>query len=160
MLILLLVVLFVLLGFAASGPLGAPWVPARKKDLERLVDDMKLRPGQTYIELGCGDGRLVKAAASKGVTAIGYEINPVLFIIASIRNLGNGRAHVRLGNFWKKDLSSADIVMAFLMPKFMERLETKAVRELREGARLVCYIFPLPHKKPAIKRHHWFVYEY
>jgi len=160
MLILLIVVFLVLVGFAVSGPLGAPWVPARKKDMQGIIDDMKLRPGQTYIELGCGDGRLVKTAAKNGVTAIGYEINPVLFAVATIRNLRFRGAHIRFGNFWKKDLSSADIVMAFLMPKFMERLDAKATSELRPGSRLLCYIFPLPDKKPTIKRHHWFVYKY
>ena len=160
MLLLLIVILLVLIGFAVSGPLGAPWVPARKKDIQGIIDDMKLRPGQTYIELGCGDGRLVKAAAINGAIAIGYEINPVLFIIATIRNLRQRDAHIRLGNFWNKDLSAADVVMAFLMPKFMDRLQGKAASELRAGSRLVCYIFALPDKKPAVKRHHWFIYKY
>jgi len=41
---------------------------------------LNLKSGQTLIELGSGDGRVLKEAAAKGVRAIGYEINPVLVI--------------------------------------------------------------------------------
>lgn len=160
MLLFLVAAIIVLVAFAISGPLGAPWVPARKKDVEGIMNDIKLQKGQTYIELGCGDGRLVAAAARQGAIAIGYEINPILYIVATLRNVRNPSAHVRFGNFWKKDLSSATVVMAFLMPKFMLRLESKVNTELKPSAKLICYVFPLPTKKPSIKRHHWFVYTF
>lgn len=160
MLLFLLITLVILLGFAVSGPLGAPWVPARKKDLQGIMEDFALRSGQLYIELGCGDGRLVAAAAKNGAKAIGYEINPLLFIIATIRNLRYPTAHIRFGNFWSKDLSRADAVMVFLMPKFMDRLEKKATEELKSGSKMICYVFPLPTKKPTRKRKSWTVYSY
>jgi SAM-dependent methyltransferase len=158
--IVLVVILLVLLAFAVSGPMGAPWVPTFKRDVSKLLDDAGVKPGQRFIELGCGDGRLVAGAASRGAVATGYEINPLLWLYAVIRNLRHPNAHIRLGNFWSYSLKDADIVVTFLMPKFMPRLQAKARSELKPGSRLISYVFQLPDKKPKIKRHHWFVYLY
>lgn len=143
-----------------GGLVGAPWVPAFKKDIDRMLNDAELKKDQVYIELGCGDGRLVAAAAQMGAIAIGYEVNPLMWLIALIRNIPNRRASIRLANFWYKDLSQADVVMAFLMPKFMARLQTKVQKELKPGARLISYIFDLPTKRPLLKRKKWQVYKF
>jgi SAM-dependent methyltransferase len=149
-----------LFGFAISGFIGAPWVPAFRRDVKAVLADTALKKGHLYIELGCGDGRLVEEAAKRGAQAIGYEINPVMWFIAVVRTRKYPSAHIYLGNFWKKDLSEADVVMAFLLPKFMERLETKVNAELKSGARLASYIFELPTKHPKVTRHHWRIYEF
>ncbi len=149
-----------LLGFAISGPLGAPWVPTFKRDVEQVLNDADVKAKTRYVELGCGDGRLVAAAARRGAEATGYEINPVLWLIAWCRNLRYKNAHIRLGNFWNHSLSKYEVVVTFLMPKFMPRLESKMAKELTARSMLVSYVFPLPHKKPSKKRHHWFVYTY
>jgi SAM-dependent methyltransferase len=160
-LFLIILGLIVLIGFAIAGPLGAPWVPAFKRDLDHILDDSGLEAGQLYIELGAGDGRLVAAAAKRGARAIGYEINPVMCLVAAVRNLRYyPKAKIRLANFWQVDLSEADVVLVFLMPKFMPRLEQKLTKELKPGSVLVSYIFVLPSRRPVIKRHHWSVYHF
>lgn len=141
-----------------AGLMGAPWVPAYQRDVDAILDDLKLQPGQTFVELGCGDGRLVAAAAARGVTAIGYEINPLMWAIAVWRCRKQHNARIRLANLWQADLSDADAVMAFLMPKFMERIETGVLPRLKPGARLLTYVFALPTSQPTVARHHWNVY--
>lgn len=148
------------LGFLITSISGAPWVPARAKDLDALMRDCKLKSGSVFVELGCGDGRLVLAAARRGSVATGYELNPVLWLIAYLRCLGQKNAHARLRNFWSQDLSSADVVMAFLVPRTVGRLEKKLQEEMKPGSRAISYIFELPSKKPTRKRHHWFIYSY
>jgi len=144
-----------------GGLMGPPWVPTRTKDIDELLDDARLAPGQSFIELGCGDGRLLAAARRRGAQATGYEINPVMWLVATVRNLRYyPRVRVRLGNFWRRDLSGADVVMAFLVPRFMRRLEMKAKAEIKPGARLVSYIYALPAKRPKHQGRHWFVYKY
>lgn len=155
-----LLLLMILVAFAIAGPMGAPWVPAFKEDVEKVLDDSGLKAGQLYVELGCGDGRLLKAAAKRGATAVGYEINPLMWLAAWLRNLGEPKVRVILGDFWQKDLTKADIVMTFLTPRYMQKLEDKLKKELRPGTVFVSYIFELPNKKPALKRHHWQVYHY
>jgi ribosomal protein L11 methylase PrmA len=151
--------LIVGLMFALTGISGAPWVPARKFDLEPLLKDAGLKKGDLYIELGCGDGRLLAAAADHGATAVGYELNPILWLVAYLRNIRRHQVSVRFGDLWKADLSNADVVMAFLMARTLPRLEKKAM-ELKSGARLVSYIFPLSHHKAIKHGKSWFVYQY
>lgn len=160
MLVILVIILVLVGGFAFAAISGAPWVPAFKKDLEAVLDDAKLKKGEVFFELGCGDGRLVVAAAKRGAHAVGYEISPIMWLIAKIKTAPYTNASVKFGNFWKVDLSAADVVLAFLVPRTVGRLETKASKELKHGARLVSYIFPLPNLKHSVKRHHWRVYEF
>lgn len=156
----LLLALFVLLGFAISSISGAPWVPARSFDIEVLLDDVHVRSGDVYIELGCGDGRLVRAAARRGAIAIGYELNPLLWLFAWLGSIRFKNAHIRFGNFWNQDISQADIVMAFLVPRTMPRLGTKVSHEMKKGSRLVSYIFPIPDVKHTRKHRSWYIYTY
>jgi hypothetical protein len=62
--------------------LGAPYVPTLPKQREAALDLLKLKPGQTLIDLGCGDGAMLIAAAKRGINSVGYEINPLLALIA------------------------------------------------------------------------------
>lgn len=156
----LFLVFAVTLFFAVTGISGAPWVPARAYDIEQLLDSVKLKKSEVFYELGCGDGRLVKAAAVRGAHAVGYELNPLLWLIAKVRCAGVPGATVRLANLWKIDLSSADVVMAFLVPRTMPRLDKKAAHELPPKARLVSYVFPIVGKKPVAKHSSWYIYTY
>lgn len=160
MVIISLLVLVLLLGFAVSSISGAPWVPARSFDIEAILDDANLHSGDLYIELGCGDGRLVRAAAHRGAVAVGYELNPLLWAIAWVLSVGQKNAHIRYGNFWSQDISKADVVMAFLVPRTMPRLGIKAQQEMKKGARLISYIFPIENKKHQRKHKSWYIYTY
>ena len=156
-----MIMAFGTIGFMIGGLMGAPWVPTRRRDMEHILDDTKLKKGELFIELGCGDGRLLAAASRRGARAIGYEINPVMWLVATLRNIRYyPRVRVRLGNFWHRELGDADAVMAFLMPRFMTKLQSKAKTEMRSGARLVSYIYRLPTKQPEHKGRCWFVYKY
>jgi len=157
----LLLITFILFGFVIAGFMGAPWVPTLKRDVTSMLNDVKLNNGELFIELGCGDGRLVSAAAKRGARAIGYEINPLLWLIAAVRNLQHyPKAKIYLGNFWPRDISKADVVMTFLMPKFMNKLENKTNAEMKAGSRLISYIFKLPTKKQSKQGAHWTIYSY
>lgn len=156
--IIFLLLCIILIGFLVSSLSGAPWVPARKYDVEKILDDVKLQKDETYLELGCGDGRLVRAAARRGAKAVGYELNPLLWLIAWLQSIGHKNEVIKFGNFWTIDLSSSDVVMAFLVPRTMPRLEKKALKEMKKKSRLVSYIFPFPNKKHDLKNKSWYVY--
>lgn len=157
--VVLIVFLLLAIMFAVTAVSGAPWVPVRAYDVEKLLDDAGVQKGTTYLELGCGDGRLVKAAAKRGAKAVGYELNPLLWLVAWLRCVGTPNARVRLGDFWRVDLHASDVVMAFLVPRTMPRLAKKAAAEMKPGARLVSYIFEIPGQKPKKRRKSWLVYE-
>jgi SAM-dependent methyltransferase len=146
--ILLLFVLLIIFGTLAYGALSAaPWVPLRKKDIKRLLDLANLKPGELVYDLGCGDGRLLIAAAKiYGVRAIGFEIALVPYLIAKLKIslLGlNKQVKVLYKDFWQIPLAPADVVVCFLTPYAMKKLEKKIPSELKHGARFVSYVFQL-----------------
>lgn len=161
MLVFVPVLLVLSLWFLLGGLLGAPWVPARRRDVENILDGDNVKAGELLIELGCGDGRLLSAAARRGAQCIGYEINPLLWAVSYIRTLRYRKSvKVRLTNFWGRDLSKADIVATFLMPKFMDRLEKKLNKEMPPGSCFMSYVFPLPNTKSKTKKGRWYIYSY
>ncbi len=99
----------------------------------------KLKKGMKIYDLGSGDGRLLVLAEKVGCKAIGFEINPFLVILSRIRHL-----HVEWKNFWKTNLSDADVVFVYLLPWRMEKLAAFLTKQLRPGALIVSnsFIFP------------------
>lgn len=91
--ILLLVVVIILLLFISISAffftfdlfLELPYVAAKKKQVEAIINIANIKPGEIVVDLGSGDGRLLFAAARKGAIAIGYEINPFLVLLTRLR---------------------------------------------------------------------------
>ena len=130
---------------------GAPYAPLGKQKIETMLGLLNVKPGEKAIDLGSGDGRLVIEMAKKGAIAYGYEINPLLVLIAKwkIKKLGlQKNAHIYWGDFWGKNLSSFDIVTVYLAPHSMKAVETKLRKELKPKARVAVNYFPFPTWKP------------
>jgi SAM-dependent methyltransferase len=128
---------------------GALYVCTSRKRVTAVLDTLALQSDRTLIDLGCGDGRLLTAASRRfHVRTVGYEINPLAYAMARLRCLGDPRIEVCLRNFWKADLSTADVVFGYLYPDVMADLARKLHRELRTGAVFVSCNFPLPGKPP------------
>jgi SAM-dependent methyltransferase len=152
--------LVIIFGFVLL--LGAPYLPTLKKSGNDALDLLELKPGQTFVDLGCGDGRMLALAASRGLNAVGYELNPLLALFAWLRTRRYGRrVKVRWGDFWRADLSGADGVFVFLIGHFMERLDEMARQQAAQRTiRLVSNSFKIPGKKPARQKGALFLYIY
>src|SRR3989344_8091828 len=79
------------LAYAFVLPFGAPFLPTFKKQSSEALDLLDLKPGQVFVDLGCGDGRLLELAAARGLRAVGYELNPFLALYACGRTRRYGR---------------------------------------------------------------------
>ena len=140
---------------------GAPYLPTRRRYVDEALDLLALKKGQTLIDLGSGDGAVLKAAAQRGIKAIGYEINPLLAFISRVRCWRYRKlVTVKTADLWRQKLPKADGVFVFLMDRFMERLDDKLTREASSGLRVVSYAFPIPDKKPAKQREPFYLYVY
>jgi precorrin-6B methylase 2 len=124
-----------------------------------------LQPGQTLIDLGAGDGRIViRAARRYGARAIGIEIDPIRCLIANaliwLLRLRT-QAQVRHGNVFRSDLSGADVVTLYLLQGTNERIQPYLSEQLRPGTRVVTHAFPFPGWTPVAidEQRRLFVYE-
>jgi SAM-dependent methyltransferase len=133
----------------------APWVPSKNKDLARAIGLADLKSDEVFADLGCGDGRAVFAANRIfKVKAIGIELAWPLYLFcqAKKRLFYNQQDIVfKRANLFKEDLSQMDIIFVYGMPKpLKERLKSKLEMELKKGARVVSYGFPIAGLKPAL----------
>jgi hypothetical protein len=147
---LLLVIAFVLgSGFALGALLGAPYLPVRRQDEQSLLDLGELKAGDTLIDLGAGDGRLLKVAAKRGIKGIGYEINLLLYLWSLINCWRYRRlVTLRWGNYWDVKLPQADAIYVFLISHYMAKLDEKLTREITKPTKVISYVFRIPNKKP------------
>lgn len=148
--------------YGAVLPFGAPFLPTLKEQSNDALDLIDLKPGQIIVDLGCGDGRLLKLAAGRGLKAVGYELNPFLVLYAwfTTRRYGR-RVKVRWGNFWRKDISYADGVFVFLITHYMKRLDKFMSAQAKDHQiKIVSNAFKIPDKKPIAKKGPLFLYIY
>lgn len=140
---------------------GAPYFPSLKPHVKASLDLLELKQGDVVYDLGCGDGRFLKAAAKKGMIAVGYELNPFMFLYswATTRRYKK-YVKVRFGNFWQADISKADAVFVFLLDKYMPRLDEKLKKEGRKGLKLASHTFKIPGRKIAAEKYGIFLYRY
>jgi SAM-dependent methyltransferase len=140
---------------------GAPYFPSLKPHIKAALNVLDLKKGQVVYDLGCGDGRFLKAAAGQGLKAVGYELNPFMFAYSWLTTRRYGRqVKVKYGNFWKADISEADAVFVFLLDKYMPQLDAKLQAEGKENLKLASHTFKIPGKKPAAQQYGVFLYKY
>lgn len=143
---------------------GAPFVPTRARDIEAIFSLYRFRPGDVLIDLGSGDGRVLAAAARRGVAAIGYELNPFLVWYSRLKLRGQPNVFVRLEDFWLSKLPEhTAVVFVFLAGPFMRKLDHKLTAEasrLGHDIILVSYGMKLPGKEPEAVQGSMLVYRY
>lgn len=143
-------ILFIFLGsFAYAGIKAAPWFPTWSRDIERFLILADIKPGEKFYDLGCGDGKLVFAAAQAGADAVGYEISLLPYLIAKAKSFRIKNSKIEFKDLWKKNLSDADIVYLFLTPKVNPKAKEKLQSELKKGSRIIAYTWPIEGWQPA-----------
>jgi predicted RNA methylase len=120
-------------------------------EVHKMLQLAKIGPNDLIYDLGCGDGRIIVVAAHYyGSRAIGIEIDPLRYvwcqILITILRLRD-RVQVIFGDFFKTDLSDADVVTCYLLPTTNEKLESKFMQELQANTRIVSHDFIFPRLK-------------
>jgi SAM-dependent methyltransferase len=133
------------LGWTLPVTRGALFVSTALLRIETLLDAVPMGQGELFVDLGCGDGRVLRAAHKRyGVKALGFEVNPLAYLSARVLSFRTPGIRIQWGNFWHKDLGDADVVFCYLFPDVMERLAIKLEKELRPGTRVISCNFPFP----------------
>lgn len=141
---------------------GAPYLPTLKGQTEYALEMLDLKPGQTLLELGSGDGTVIKAAAERGLKVVAIELNPALVLVSYIRTF-KYRKQVRIiwGNFWLKAWPEADGIFVFLLDKYMEKLDKKIIQTYEgKNIKLASHAFKVPGRKIAKEKGGIYLYSY
>jgi SAM-dependent methyltransferase len=159
---LTLIVFAIVLLFGFVVFFGAPYLPTLGRQQETALDLLDLKPGQTLLELGCGDGKVLAAAARRGLIAIGYELNPILALFSWIRTRRYGaQVKVVWGDYWRKEWPPTDGIFVFLLDKYMSKLDTYIIQKYKgKKIKLVSFAFKVPGRKPAKVRDGLYLYRY
>ncbi len=131
---------------------GAPFAPLGNTRIKTMFELLEVNKGKKFADLGSGDGRIVIEAAKHGLKSYGFEINPLLVLLSTLKlkKLKSSNAKIILSDFWKKDLSEYDYISIYGTKHMLRLLESKLLRELKPGARVVSNHFQFPswpHKK-------------
>jgi SAM-dependent methyltransferase len=138
--------------FFGSFLYGAGYQPTPRKVALKMIEMGEIVPADLVMDLGAGTGGLLLMAAEmKGATVTGIEVEPLRIVVLRLRRLmspARKRISIKRSDFFKEDLGSTTVILAFLWPSAMERLKPKLERELRPGCRLVSYWHPVPGWTP------------
>lgn len=151
--LLLAVLLLVCTAGSASAAEEAATRPQRKLDVwyvptpheivDRMLDVAKVRIGDVVYDLGCGDGRMVIAAAKKyGTRGVGVDLDPARIRearenakLAGVESL----VTFKVGDMFETDIREATVVLLYLLPELNRRLKPKLFAQLQPGARVVSH---------------------
>ena len=128
---------------------GAPYVPTSGITMRRMFDLADIKKGDLVYDLGCGDGRLVFAAAKKGARAIGFECSIPTYLLAKLRSFFHPGASVRFRDFWKQDYTNADIILCYLLTTTMQTFKAVVWPQLKPGCRVVSHSFKMEGIEPS-----------
>lgn len=155
------IALLIVLAVLAPVLFGPPYLPTLTKNMQTALDLLELKPGQTVLDLGSGDGRVLLAAARRGYYAVGIELSPALVLVARIRTW-KYRKQVRVlwGNYFQRQWPPADAIFGFVIPYQMEKLDQYIERWRTGPVRMASFAFTIPGKQPVTEKHGVYLYEY
>jgi SAM-dependent methyltransferase len=140
--------------FAQSAPpaLDVPFVPTSHALVLEMLRLANVTSTDTVYDLGCGDGRIVVAAAKDfGAHAVGVDIDPerIQEATENARRAGvTDKAKFIQGDLFKAEIRPATVVTLYLLPSVNLKLRPRLLSELKPGTRVVSHSFDMGDWKP------------
>ncbi|HON39720.1 MAG TPA: class I SAM-dependent methyltransferase, partial [Deltaproteobacteria bacterium] len=135
--------------YALGGPdeLDVPYVPTPESVVEKMLDMAAVTGSDLVYDLGCGDGRIVIAAAKeRGARGVGIDLDPER-IRESKENAREARVTDRVmfvrQDLYNTDLRDATVVTLYLLPSVNLEIRPKLFKELKPGTRVVSHDFDM-----------------
>jgi len=136
----------------APAHLDVPYVPTPNPVVDGMLKLANVKKGDVVYDLGCGDGRIVIAAAKEyGATGVGVDINPERIQEAKENAKKAGvedRVRFVEGDLFTADIHEATVVTLFLLTSVNQRLRPKLLADLQPGTRVVSNTFDMGDWKP------------
>lgn len=156
--IIALVAMFGLVAFK-----GAPYVPTKRKPLQRAFDHLyQLSTKDLLVDIGSGDGVVLRIAAARGARSVGYEINPLLVIVSRLLSRSS-LITVQLANYWNVTFPpETTIVYTFGDSRDIVKMYKKAEDAAYEHKKIIYFMsfgFNVPTKKHVKYDGHFYLYK-
>ena len=119
--------------------------------IERLLSG---RPPVRFLDIGSGLGGLVLHLARQrpDCSIDGIEVAPLPWLIGWMRGrMARCGSRFLRGDYARLDFAHYDVIFAYLSPAVMPAVWEKATSEMRSGALLLSYEFPVPGVTPDIE---------
>lgn len=160
------VILFlaIVICFGIAALTGAPYVPSQKKEIKIALTELyPIGKEDLLIDLGSGDGVVLKEATRHGAKAIGIEINPVMVYVSRLRLLKNKNTKVIQKNFYNFEFPKETTVIYLFgvsrdLGKIYNKIEFEAKR-LNKTLYVISYGFEFNNIKPTKKVRAFFLYK-
>lgn len=151
-----------LFGFVVVFRLGAPYVPSRRFYIDKVFRELYLLSSKDLlVDVGSGDGIVLRRAAHYGAKAVGYELNPLLVIIS---NLLSNKTTTHFANFWSVQLpTETTVVYVFMVEAMAKRMEKKLQAEatrLNKVLTVIAYGIPIKGRAPQKTMDAYFLYRF
>jgi precorrin-6B methylase 2 len=130
-----------------------PYVPTTEEAVRAMLKLADVKQADIVYDLGCGDGRIVIAAAKTyGARGVGIDIDPDR--IREAKENAKKAGVENLVRFEENDLFQANfreatVVTLFLLPSINLKLRPKLLNELKPGTRVVSNTFDMGDWRPA-----------
>ncbi len=127
------------------------YVPTRQTVVDAMLNVAKVKAGDVVYDLGCGDGRIVVAAAKLGARGVCIDIDPERVAEANQNVQKNGvgdRVKVLNQDLFTTDFSDANVVALYLLPSLNLKLRPTLWKTLKPGTRIVSHDFDMGDWKP------------
>lgn len=128
----------------------APFIPTPMNAVHEVLKHAKIKKGDVLYDLGAGDGRFLHFAEKDyGAHAIGYEVDPGVFFLAKMKQwLFGWKGKMIRASFKNKNLENADVIVFYMMPRSLKKLQGFFEKQIAGGTRIVSYVFAIGDLKP------------
>ena len=124
-----------------------PFVPTSAEAVQAMLRLAGVTKTDIVYDLGCGDGRIVVAAAKNfGARAVGIDIDPQRIAEAreNARRAGvEDKVRFEENDLFQADIHQATVVTLFLLAHVNLKLRPKLLQDLRPGTRIVSNTFDM-----------------
>ncbi len=161
--ILLGAAVVVFLSVAFTVFFGAPYVPSRRREIRQAFTNLyPLSHTDTVVDLGSGDGVVLRIAREFGAKAVGYELSPPLAWLSRALAGGDTGQAIINQSYWGADFPQhTTVVYAFSDRRDIQKIHAltqKQADRLGKPLALMTYGFEHTYKKPVKTQGAYFLY--